>query len=58
MFGHMSVTIQLADALNVSDRTLRRAVSRGLLRGFRTDHALLAEHAHIVPALERAATAK
>jgi predicted nucleotidyltransferase len=31
----MSVTIQLADGLNVSDRTLRRAVSRGLLRGSR-----------------------
>jgi predicted nucleotidyltransferase len=31
----MSVTLSLADGLHVSDRTLRRAVSRGLLRGVR-----------------------
>lgn len=31
----MSATLELADRLNVSDRTLRRAVSRGLLRGSR-----------------------
>lgn len=32
----MSATLELADWLNVSDRTLRRAVSRGLLRGSRS----------------------
>ncbi|MGH2879385.1 MAG: nucleotidyltransferase family protein [Solirubrobacteraceae bacterium] len=31
----MSATVRLADGLHVSDRTLRRAVSRGLLRGVR-----------------------
>jgi predicted nucleotidyltransferase len=31
----MSVTLWIADELDVSDRTLRRAVSRGLLRGSR-----------------------
>jgi predicted nucleotidyltransferase len=35
VFGHMSATLELADRLDVSDRTLRRAVSRGLLRGSR-----------------------
>jgi predicted nucleotidyltransferase len=34
-FGHMSATLELAHGLNVSDRTLRRAVSRGVLRGSR-----------------------
>jgi predicted nucleotidyltransferase len=34
-FGQMSATIELARELNVSDRTLRRAVSRELLRGAR-----------------------
>lgn len=31
----MSGTLELADRLHVSDRTLRRAVARGLLRGMR-----------------------
>lgn len=32
----MSATLELADRLRVSDRTLRRAVARGLLRGVRS----------------------
>jgi predicted nucleotidyltransferase len=34
-FGQMSATLELARELDVSDRTLRRAVSRELLRGRR-----------------------
>lgn len=41
-FGHMSATLELADRLHVSDRTLRRAVARGLLRGVRSSPNKLA----------------
>lgn len=51
-FGQMSVTLELAGELDVSDRTLRRAVSRGLLRGERRSANRLeissAEHAYVL----------